>query len=124
MVTLLNLGCQYVTCRYVCPCSRGALLFALSLVTTEFMYSVHPNLRVSYRQKSRLCILARRCYNLTAYPHLFLGATMVSHVLNFVTENAELLHGMPFVPRFLYGRCLLRGTSPCNSDHLLVPMLI
>jgi len=87
------------------------------------MYSVHPNLRVSYRQKSRLCILARRCYNLTAYPHLFLGATMVSHVLNYVRECGERLQGM-FVARLSYGRGLLRGTSPYNSDHLLVAMLI
>jgi hypothetical protein len=83
-------------------------------------------------QKSPLCVratmngvffLAPRCYNLPTYPPLFLGATMVSHVLNYVREYGERLQGMPLVPRFSYG-CLLRCTSPCNSDHLLVPMLI
>jgi len=130
MDTLLNLVCQYDTCRYVWHCSRGEVLFALSFVPTEYMYSVQPTLRDSYRQKSPLCVrttmngvffLAPRCYNLTGYTTLFLGATMVSHVLNYVREYSERLQGMPFVPTFSYGRGLLRGTSPCNSDHLLVP---
>jgi len=106
------------------------------------MYSVHPTLRVfrptvqrvSYRLKSlSLCVhsslnivffLVPRCYNLTACHPLFLGATMASHVLNFVREYVERLQGMPFVPRISYGRSVLRGTSPRNSDQFLVPMLI
>ena len=100
---------------------------------TNGIHVFRPPYSSPYRQQSTLCVrvtlnsvffLVPQCYNLTAYPPLFLGATMVSHILNYVREYVEWLQGMPFVPRFLYGRSLLRGTSPCNSDHLLVPMLI
>jgi len=67
----------------------------------------------SYCQKSlSLCVraslnivffLVLRWYNLTACPPLFLGATMMSQVLNFVREYVERLQEMLFVPRFSYG---------------------
>ena len=39
--TLLNSGCQYVLYRYVWRCSRCEVLFAFSLIPTEYMFILH-----------------------------------------------------------------------------------
>lgn len=92
---LLNPGCQYVPYRYVWCCSRGAVLFAFSLLPTENMYSVHPTLHVFYTHSATSFLppeqsFVRRCN--TVCP-LFLSTTMVSHILQVVRECVERLQG-------------------------------
>jgi len=45
---------------------------------------------------------------------------MVAHMFNVVTEYEERLRGMPFVPRCLYGRPMLREYDPATILYLIV----
>ena len=76
MDTLLNLGDQYVTCRYVWHCRRGAVLFALSLLPTEYMYSFHTTLRFPTSRK----VLCASVQQWSACFSLPLGGTILQRI--------------------------------------------
>jgi hypothetical protein len=45
---------------------------------------------------------------------------MVAHMSKVVTKYEERLRGMPFVPRFSYGRPMLREYGPATILYVIV----